>query len=59
MIKWAVKHSTRDEEINKHLVYFFFAREFGFTPKQVDEMDSRLVEEFIVILNEIGSKEVM
>lgn len=39
MIREALKgHHQDDQEISKELMYWFFAHNFGFTPKQVDEM---------------------
>ena len=38
--------------MNKEVIYFLFAREFGYTPRQVDAMNAEEVEAFLELLDE-------
>jgi len=46
----------QDAEIDKHFIYFLLAYYFGWTPKQVDEIDAYLVESLLIMLPEWKQK---
>lgn len=47
-----------DEETNKILTYLVCAKEFHFTPQQVDSIDRSLLEGMMIGLSRIKEREV-
>jgi len=45
-----------DLEAQRNLVYFVFAHQFGFTPKEVDEMTREQITDFLLFLKKVGLK---
>lgn len=56
IISAVVYEKVGNKELNRMLLYYLFAREFGWTPDQVDELDLRTVM-FLKRIIEVVSKE--
>jgi len=56
VISAIVYEKVGNKELNRMLLYYLFAREFGWTPDQVDELDLRTVM-FLKRIIEVVSKE--
>ena len=56
-LRRAINYGSTSGNTDKDLTYYIMAKEFGFSPKEVDEMDYCRVEAMIYINSLIKKKE--